>query len=317
MMLHKDQNSFNAAILAAADNLEILPVFIEKDYWITLVLKRLSESNLMDSVVFKGGTSLSKGYRLIDRFSEDIDIALLNVSELSGNKVKSIIRKVEKDISVDLFEINDHPKASKGSRFRKSYFRYTKTGDDRFYEAISDNLIIEINSFANPFPYEKREITSLVSSSLAKNNQMELIKKYELMPVTLNVLHKNQTLLEKLVSLFRFSFEEDPVLGISGKIRHFYDLHYLLNDKECKAYVDSAEFLKIFQEIWSHDQAAFDEPKGWQRKDIKEAPLYLRFPELWDNVKENYRKELSSLSFKPLPEDDNILKSLAYIISKL
>lgn len=83
MNLHNDRNSFSAAIQAASDKLEILPVFIEKDYWITIVLKRLSESKFSDRVVFKGGTSLSKGYKLIDRFSEDIDIAVLNVSDLS------------------------------------------------------------------------------------------------------------------------------------------------------------------------------------------------------------------------------------------
>ena len=56
MNLHNDKESFKAALQASSDRLGILPVFIEKDYWITLVLKRLSESKFNDSVVFKGGT---------------------------------------------------------------------------------------------------------------------------------------------------------------------------------------------------------------------------------------------------------------------
>jgi len=69
MNLHLDVTSFSAAIQSSSNRLKILPVFIEKDYWITLVLKRLSESKYQDQVVFKGGTSLSKGYNLIERFS--------------------------------------------------------------------------------------------------------------------------------------------------------------------------------------------------------------------------------------------------------
>jgi len=75
MNLHSDQKVFTEAIQAASDHFKILPVFIEKDYWITLVLNRLAKSGYKNSVVFKGGTSLSKGYKLINRFSEDVDIA--------------------------------------------------------------------------------------------------------------------------------------------------------------------------------------------------------------------------------------------------
>jgi len=53
MNLHNDKTSFSAAIQATADKLQIFPVFIEKDYWITLLLKRLSESKFNDGVVFK------------------------------------------------------------------------------------------------------------------------------------------------------------------------------------------------------------------------------------------------------------------------
>lgn len=54
-----------------------LPVqAVEKDWWVTLILKALFSLSLREHFIFKGGTSLSKGWKLIDRFSEDIDIAL-------------------------------------------------------------------------------------------------------------------------------------------------------------------------------------------------------------------------------------------------
>lgn len=49
---------------------------VEKDWWVTLVLKALFSLPMHEHFIFKGGTSLSKGWKLIDRFSEDIDIAL-------------------------------------------------------------------------------------------------------------------------------------------------------------------------------------------------------------------------------------------------
>lgn len=68
---------------------------IEKDWWVTLVLKALFNSDLAQNLSFKGGTSLSKGWGLIERFSEDIDLAIersfLGFDEnLSKNKVKQL-----------------------------------------------------------------------------------------------------------------------------------------------------------------------------------------------------------------------------------
>ena len=55
---------------------DITPESVEKDWWVTAVLQCVFELTAAPYMYFKGGTSLSKGWRLIDRFSEDIDIAL-------------------------------------------------------------------------------------------------------------------------------------------------------------------------------------------------------------------------------------------------
>jgi len=101
VMLHSEPTQFASIIKEVSENLVIRDDYIEKDYWISLVLKRLSDSEHAGSVVFKGGTSLSKGFRLIDRFSEDVDLAVINTAEMTGNQIKSLIRKVEKEISQD------------------------------------------------------------------------------------------------------------------------------------------------------------------------------------------------------------------------
>ena len=51
-------------------------VAVEKDWWVTVILKALFQTSCSESLIFKGGTSLSKGWNLIERFSEDIDLAI-------------------------------------------------------------------------------------------------------------------------------------------------------------------------------------------------------------------------------------------------
>lgn len=69
---HED---FQEIIAAAAEQLDLGVLYVEKDYYVTEAL-RISAVRLGDHVVFKGGTSLSKGWNLLKRFSEDIDLFL-------------------------------------------------------------------------------------------------------------------------------------------------------------------------------------------------------------------------------------------------
>ena len=62
IMLHKDNKLFTETVLAAAQHFGISPAYIEKDYWITNSLRRLSQNPNAGKVVFKGGTSLSKAH---------------------------------------------------------------------------------------------------------------------------------------------------------------------------------------------------------------------------------------------------------------
>lgn len=70
--LHKHKEEFINAVNLTSEYFHILPVIVEKDYYVTMILRELSERQ--GFVVFKGGTSLSKCHKAIKRFSEDIDI---------------------------------------------------------------------------------------------------------------------------------------------------------------------------------------------------------------------------------------------------
>jgi len=313
MKLHHDIKLFSDTLRAASQHLDIKLEFVEKDYWITLVLSRLAKSKYVDESVFKGGTSLSKGYNLIERFSEDVDIAIINDKGKTGNEIKTIIRTIEKEITSDLTEVQMDGVTSKGSRFRKSVFEYVTTDKSN----KNNKLIVEINSFANPFPFQRLTLKSFVFDFLQQTGNEKYIEQYDLQPFEVNVLNKEQTLLEKTISLIRFSFEQNAVESISKKIRHFYDLYFLMKNSECAEFVASDSFKKQFETILQHDREMFEEPIGWQTKLIFESPLVADFPAIWKQLKEKYQTELSALAYRPIPAENEVAKCFEELIKRI
>jgi len=309
MRLHTDSERFSTVITFAADHFRIPQAFIEKDYWITRTLQRMSQNPNAEKVVFKGGTSLSKAYRLTNRFSEDIDVAVIEADTFTGNQLKMLIKRLAKDMANDLDEKVMQGVTSKGSRYYKALYAYPNLTGLTATAMKAGQLLIEINTYANPYPYVKQQITSFITDYLTVIDRQDLIVDYQLSPFTINVLDKRQTMVEKLVSLFRFSFPEDPCVALAGKIRHFYDLYYLINDSECAEYIQSADFQNDFSELFAHDQREFDEPNGWQTKTIAESPLINEFPVLWTRLRSTYRSELITLSFSEIPSEQSIAES--------
>lgn len=88
MNLHKNRELFQDAIIATAQRKNIPEIYVEKDYWVTLALNLIFKNEIGKETVFKGGTALAKCNRLIDRFSEDIDLVILRKESESNNKQK-------------------------------------------------------------------------------------------------------------------------------------------------------------------------------------------------------------------------------------
>ena len=307
MNLHENKDLFIAVIRDMAQKTSISEIYIEKDYWLTRSLQRLSQNPNAEKVVFKGGTALSK-IQLTNRFSEDIDIAVIDADSFSGNQLKMLIKRLVKDMATDLEERVVEGITSKGSRFYKAIYLYPNIlGGETKTAVKSGQLLIEINTFANPYPYQKQQITSFISDYLLTLNRTDLLEKYNLTPFSVNVLDKSRTMLEKMVSLLRFSFAENPRKELAGKIRHFYDLYYLASNDDCIKYIQSSEFQKDLQELFVYDQQEFDEPAGWQTKAVKDSPLIGDFPNLWNTLRETYLSELPLLAFTTIP-DERVIK---------
>ena len=317
MKLHENQPLFAQPPNFAANILNIRPEFIEKAYWITRALQRMSQNINAEKVVFKGGTSLSKAYRLTNRFSEDIDVAVIDADSFSGNQLKTFIKRLAKDMSADLNELVVPNVTSKGSRFYKAIYQYPNLVGLTASAMKAGQILIEINTYANPYPYINKEISSFLTEYLVIIGRIDLIEQYNLKSFSINVLDKRRTTVEKLVSLFRFSFEADTIKSLSSKIRHFYDLYYLINDNECYDYIQSTAFQSDFQELFIHDQQQFSEPNGWCIKSVKDSPLIKDFQGIWMKLSPNYRKELMPLAFSEIPNEMLIAENFTKVLNNL
>jgi hypothetical protein len=99
-----------AAFQEAANRRSILPIIIEKDFWVCWVLKQLfSHAELAPNLTFKGGTSLSKAYNLIERFSEDIDLTISKDAPYiinGSNPMEAGISGKERQRRIDALKVN-------------------------------------------------------------------------------------------------------------------------------------------------------------------------------------------------------------------
>ena len=137
----------------------------------------------------------------------------------------------------------------------------------------------------------------------------DMIHEMDMEPFTLNVLDKRRTLCEKVVSLLRFSFEDDPIQGLSAKIRHFYDLHFLTHDPECMEYLKT-EFAQNLLELIEHDKREYDRPPLWRDADLRTSILFTDFDSLWQKLAPLYQTEVGALSYSDIPDKEIIAESI-------
>ena len=102
MYLHNDKDLFEEVINETNSRTGIAESIIEKDYYVTMILRQLSK--LAPETVFKGGTALAKCFHLIDRFSEDIDITFAeHIGESRRKKLKyNILKPISEELGMPI-----------------------------------------------------------------------------------------------------------------------------------------------------------------------------------------------------------------------
>lgn len=309
MKLHLT-NDFKDAIFAASEHFKIREAYIEKDYWVTYVLKNLSHSIFKEKVVFKGGTSLSKAYKCIERFSEDIDLAILGDEDLGDSKRKTLMKDIEKSISQGLSLIEDHPLTEKKGRNRKTFYQYSNAVEKKNLGPVKDVIQLEINSFTEPVPYNKALINSLIAQFLRETSRNTQINQYELQPFVLNVLSMERTFFEKILSLIRLSYNGTDTL--KQKIRHFYDIVKIVNSN--KNILNNEASYAIFDIALKDDKKNLTFAGEWLIKHLSEAPLFSDFKSLWEELAPTYRNDLRDLIWvNSIPDSEEIIEVISEI----
>lgn len=313
MNMHEDKSTFRDAIIATSQNLGIREVYIEKDYWVTYALKNLANSEYKDVVIFKGGTSLSKALHLIERFSEDIDLALVIPEGASGNQIKKLISEAQKAVAGNIPEIEIDGITRKFSKFRKTVHQYERVTEESNYGQASDKLLIEVNSFANPNPHSPQKIQSYIAKYLLEIGQSDLVTFYELEHFEINVLQLERTFTEKILGLIRASHHRNPIEELRNKIRHVYDLERILRKEGITEFLCSLAFFEKVNEVKNDDSSNHEFSGDWINRPLMSSIFFKEIEKTWKQLEFTYFNDFAPLVYGVLPNSNEIIRTLKMI----
>jgi hypothetical protein len=256
MRLHNDKKEFISAVAFTAKSMGIEAIYVEKDYWVTYALFTIFKNEIGKDTVFKGGTALSKCYQMIERFSEDIDLVVLRRVGESNNKLTTKIRTISDIVNAVLPEVNIDGLTQKMGMNRKTAHTYNKEFKGNYGQA-RDVIVVEATWLGYFEPYTTKPIISFVGQMMLNNNQYDIAKENGLLPFDLLVLEPVRTICEKIMTLVRFSYGENPMDDLKKKLRHTYDLHQLLQQHEFLAFFHSRDFDEMLLKVANDDVTSF------------------------------------------------------------
>jgi predicted nucleotidyltransferase component of viral defense system len=318
MKLHKYKDAFEGAIVATAQHFKIAEIYVEKDYWVTFALKQIfTDANSKYIAVFKGGTSLSKCFKIIERFSEDIDMVVIKEDEETDNSLKRKLKKVTTALEAVMTVIPNHPLENKLGKIRKVVYGYDKVGVKGMYGQVRDQIVLEVSSLGNSHPSERVSIHSMITQFIATTNNPDLIKEYQLEPFKVTVISIERTFCEKIISLVRFSYTENPLEDLANKVRHTYDLHQLLQEKRISSFLKSYDFETMLIQVGKDDDKAIPNDKKWLSKHPSESLFFRETQKVWETVSRTYSTSFKELITGELPSEKDVLLSLMMIGKRL
>jgi hypothetical protein len=196
LKLHKDKTLFRQAVQFTADQLNIAAVYVEKDYWVTYVLHTIFNNEIGKDTVFKGGTALSKCYKMIDRFSEDIDLVVLRREGETDNKLKTKIKTIGKVVAAILPEVEIADITHKMGMNRKTAHSYSKEFKGN-YGQVRDVIILESTWLGYHEPHTTRMLNSFVGQMMVNAGQAAIAETNGLIPFEVRVQEPIRTLCER------------------------------------------------------------------------------------------------------------------------
>ena len=281
-------------------------------------------SEYADKTYFKGGTSLSKAYGLIERFSEDLDLFVFTGDKGASKQAEKTLNK---KLSKYIVELNNsiykEDLSETGGNYRKLYFSY-----DNVFQSVGlkEHLEVEIKSCDLPdkkqmfYPADKRVIKPIVTAFLESIGQEELISTYGLESFETQCINPRKTICDKVSRLVKLSYNEDAAALLAKHIRDVYDLSALYHNQEYNDYLHSEDFLDAMYRVTIEDGLNKNSRSHLSLADapiFKDAESVMALPE----VAMAYTTDLKKLTFDkskmpPIGKAVEALKNLHKILVK-
>lgn len=316
MKLHTDKKLFRDAVNITAQQMNIPTIYVEKDYWVTFALKIIFSDEIGRDTIFKGGTSLAKCFKMINRFSEDIDLVVIRREGETDNKLKRKLKDVENAINDTLPEIEIQGLTHKVGMSRKTAHSYSKEFVGA-YGQVRDVIVLEVTWLGYYEPFTKQKISSFVGEMMFNAGQAELIEKYEMQAFTVQVLEPIRTICEKIMSLVRFSYGERPIDDLKNKIRHTYDLHQLLQQKEFFNFLNSSDFGAMLLKVANDDVKSFRNNNEWLVHHPNKSLMFKDLSNVWSQLEATYNGSFRDLVYGDFPSSDVVLYTLESIRERM
>lgn len=301
------------------------PYAVEKDWWVVQTLAILFDTELKNELVFKGGTSLSKAWKIIERFSEDVDLAVnRSFFDFSGDLKKKEITSLRKASKKYITETL-YPELV--NKFQQKGFDLVKINLIETTESDQDPIIIEINypnviqtpDYIKPRvqieigsrslhePYTVKDISSLVDECFPDTEVAEK-------PIKVPTVNPERTFLEK-VFLLHEEFQR-PIINIrvDRLSRHLYDIHQLAKTQfAANALADK----ELYQTIVKH-RIRFAKLGGvnynlHQPQTINPIPI----PDVIEAWKNDYKKMQSEMIHGDSPSFEDLIISIEGIKARI
>jgi len=298
-----------------------LPAFaIEKDAWVTLVLRMLFSSELSSHIVFKGGTSLSKVYRLIERFSEDIDLSInreyLGFGEdltkgkirklrrashsFSLNTLPDILEKQFDQYGIDgsLYDISVPNKKISDQDPEVVHINYESVFEEETY--LDNRVLIEIGARALNEPFEEKEIQAIIDEQFPE-------AEFSDNPFLVKTIVPEKTFLEKMILLHEEFCKPTEKIKYNRMSRHLYDIDQIADTEYGKRAMKDDQ---LFRDICNH-RAVFTPVKVVEYNKLNLKDLEFIPP---DDFIKQYRDDYSEMQSSMIYGDnlpfDELIKKL-------
>ena len=304
-----NHNDFADLINIVGEQMSISPTLVEKDYWIMHCLHGLQKLNLGFEI--KGGTSLSKGYNLIKRFSEDLDLRIDPPAHMSiktgrnHDKPAHIqSRKQFYDWLAQTIKIDGIVKTERDTAFDDAKYRSggIRLRYDSTASGIIDGVLLEIG-FDNVTPNNPIDISSWAYDFAA--DKVEIIDNRA---KNVACYHPGYTLVEKLQAIStKYRQQQEKGSSPTNFMRHYYDVYCLLHSPIVQNFIGTEEY-------FAHKKKRFR--KGDNLVISENEAFLLSSPSVYQTYKQAYQ-ETGALYYESQPEFKSIMKIFQKYLDKL